>query len=398
MTSASGQLTTTHVGSLPRSDKLLEMLVQRETGGSLDERAFRDQVVKEMTYVLERQHESGIDLVNDGELPRIGFNIYVKDRMSGFGGQTVRRAFSDFAKFPGYKAMRVGPAASTRLEKALALRSAAPAAVGAIAYDPEMRYGREELALFDEALQRVAGKATPMGTFVSAASPGNVTTALSLDSGNPAYATEQEYIFGVADALRDEYALIVSKGHILQIDAPDLAMERTIKFQDAPLSDFLRRCEVQVEAINRAIAGLPVDKLRLHVCWGNWDGPHIDDVALADVLPIIYQAKVGSIGIPCANPRHQHEWKQFREMPLPDNVALMAGVIDTTTNYVEHPEVVADRLCQFAQVVDPRRLIACTDCGFSSFAGYNMVAEDVVWAKLSTLSKGAELASRRLFP
>lgn len=395
MKHSDGRILTTHSGSLPRPRRLLELLLDRNEGVGVDPRAFREAALDGIDAVVTRQLGAGVDIGGDGELPRIGFNIYVKDRMRGFGGRTERKPFADFVQFPGYRELRTGTVGSDVVQRALAVRADAPAAVDAIAYDETLTGVREELELFESALTR-AGRSFAE-TFVSAASPGNVSTAMSLAEGNPAYATEEEYVFGVADALKHEYEAIVAAGHVLQIDAPDLAMERQIKFQDEPLDVFLSRAEVHVEAINRALEGIPPERVRLHVCWGNWDGPHVGDVDAADVLPIVYGANVGAFGIPCANPRHQHEWKRFRELPLPDDALLIAGVIDVTTNYVEHPEVVADRLCQFAEVIEPTRLIASTDCGFSTFAGYTMVADDVVWAKLATLARGAEMASSRLF-
>jgi 5-methyltetrahydropteroyltriglutamate--homocysteine methyltransferase len=233
---------------------------------------------------------------------------------------------------------------------------------------------------------------------VTAATPGIVTTTLLRRDDNPAYATDEEYLLDMAEALRAEYERIVARGHVLQLDAPDLAMERHLMFRDRPLSEFLARVELHVEAINRAIAGIPRERVRLHVCWGNYDGPHVDDVELETLLPFVSEAHVGALSLPCGNPRHQHEWKALERRPLPDDMLLIAGVIDVTTNYVEHPEVVADRIERFARAIgDPRRVLASTDCGFSTFAGYTLVAEDVAWAKLETLARGAEIASERLF-
>jgi 5-methyltetrahydropteroyltriglutamate--homocysteine methyltransferase len=272
-----------------------------------------------------------------------------------------------------------------------------PGAIGKVEYDPELAAVKEELALFGEALERTKPDAEFAETFVSAATPGIITTTLLRLDENPEYPTDREYVMDMARGLKREYDYIVSQGHILQLDAPDLAMERQIMFQDRPLSEFLERVEMHIEAINLAIADIPKDRVRLHVCWGNYDGPHMDDVELRDVLPLLYQANVGALSLPWGNPRHQHDWKVLRDNPVPDDMLLIAGVIDVTTNYVEHPEVVADRLTQFREVIDPHRLIACTDCGFSTFAGYLMVAEDVAWKKLEALTEGAALASERLF-
>jgi len=235
-------------------------------------------------------------------------------------------------------------------------------------------------------------------TFVTAASPGIISTTFLRDDANPDYRTDKEYVYGLAMEMKKEYDFIVSQGHILQLDSPDLAMERSFMFQGRPLGEFLDRIRIHIDAMNMALADIPPEKVRLHLCFGNWDGPHIDDVDLEPLLPIVYEAKVGAISIACANPRHQHDWKTIKKNPPPRGMVLVPGVIDVTTNYLEHPEVVADRIQLFVDVMggDPHRVIAGTDCGFATVAGYTMVAEDVVWAKLQTLSEGAKLASARI--
>jgi 5-methyltetrahydropteroyltriglutamate--homocysteine methyltransferase len=394
------RLLTTHVGSLPRSKALLEMLVAINDGEEVDREAFRRQVASDTDAVIRAQLDAGIDVGCDGELPRIGFSFYVKDRMTGFGGTSLRGTLSDFARFPGYSELKLGSSAVVDDEKDLtqtATMYETPAAVAAVEYDPELAAVKEEMELFGEALERTSSHGQFKETFVTAATPGIITTTLIRSEDNPAYPTDREYVMDMARGLKQEYEHIVSQGHTLQLDAPDLAMERQIMFQDRPLSEFLERVELHIEAINLAIADIPKDRVRLHVCWGNYDGPHVDDVELREVLPLLYEANVGALSLPTGNPRHLHDWKVLRDHPVPDDMLLIAGVIDVTTNYVEHPEVVADRLVQFGEVIDPRRLIACTDCGFSTFAGYVMVAEDVAWTKLKALSDGAALASERLF-
>lgn len=401
MERSSDRILTTHVGSLPRSERLLELLVRRNAGGEVDEGEFRRQVAADMEDVVRRQLDAGIDIGGDGELPRIGFSFYVKDRMSGFGGVAKRRTVADMHKFPGYAALRAGATRVVDEGKDLTRNATmydAPEAQGEVRGDPELRAAREELAIFATALAAAAPHGRFRETFVTAATPGIVTTTMLRAEGHSFYANDRDYLFAVAREQAKEYALVVEHGHVLQLDAPDLAMERQIMFQDRPLAEFLERAELHVEAINMAIDGLPPDRVRLHVCWGNWDGPHVDDVDLADVLPILYEAKVGALSLAGANPRHQHDWKQFARHPLPRGMLLIPGVIDVTTNYLEHPEVVADRICAYAGAVgDPTRIVACTDCGFSTFAGYVMVAPDVVWKKLEILAEGARLATERLF-
>jgi 5-methyltetrahydropteroyltriglutamate--homocysteine methyltransferase len=390
------RILTTHTGSLPRSEQLLESLLRVNAGEEVDAAAFAELLAGDTDYVLRRQLDAGIDVGSDGELPRIAFHMYVKDRMSGFGGRTARGTFSDVAKFPKWAAQSLGASAVDDEDSDNLTQTAeAPAAVGELRYDPEMTAVRDELDLFGSALERADGSFAE--TFVTAASPGIVTTTMTLDPDNEFYATDEEYVLAVAEQLKPEYDYIVGRGHVLQIDAPDLAMERSLMFQDAPLATFLDRVELHIEAINRAIRDIPRDRVRLHACWGNYAGPHVDDIELQDVLPLLYRANVGALSLPCGNPRHQHNWRTFERFPLPDELSLIVGVIDVTTNYVEHAEVVADRLAQFAQAVgDPHRIIAGTDCGFGTIAGYVLVSEDVVWPKLAALAAGAEIASRRL--
>jgi 5-methyltetrahydropteroyltriglutamate--homocysteine methyltransferase len=389
------RILTTHVGSLPRSPDLLDLLVRRNAGQPVDEAELERRVAVDMDEVVRRQLAVGIDVGNDGELPRIGFSFYVKDRMvSGFGGESMRGTVTDFAKFPGYAAMKAAATGEAPTESASIYVN--PQCVDRIVYDPGLTAARGELRLFRESLERAGGGFAE--TFVNAATPGIVSATLLRSPDNPAYRDDGEYLHALARELKKEYGEVVAEGHVLQLDAPDLALERQIMYANRPLDDFLERVRLHVDALNEAIAGLPPERVRLHVCWGNWDGPHVDDVELEPLLPLLLEAKVGALSLACANPRHQHDWKRFRETPLPDGVLLIPGVIDVTTNYLEHPEVVADRICVFAEALgDPTRVIASTDCGFSTFAGYVMVAPDVVWKKLEMLVEGAAIASRRLF-
>jgi 5-methyltetrahydropteroyltriglutamate--homocysteine methyltransferase len=252
------------------------------------------------------------------------------------------------------------------------------------------------LGVFADSLKRSRKKFVE--TFVTAASPGIVSTTMLRYEKNPVYKTDADYVLALAKELKREYEYIVKQGHILQIDAPDLAMERQFMFQGRPLKEFLKRVELHIKAMNIALANIPAKKARLHVCWGNWDGPHIDDVELAPLLPLLYEAKVGALSIACANPRHQHDWRALKDNPPPERMILIPGLIDVTTNYLEHPEAIADRIYKFVNVMgDKERVIAGADCGFSTFANYVMVAEDVVWAKLKMLSEGAKIASKRLY-
>jgi 5-methyltetrahydropteroyltriglutamate--homocysteine methyltransferase len=398
MESSRERILTTNSGSLPRSEPLLEMLLRANKGMELDPIALGRRLADDTDEIVRKQLERGIDIGGDGELPRIAFHLYVKDRMTGFGGRTTRASISDIARFPQWAELALGKSALDEAEADdMSNTAEAPAAVDRVVYDPERAEARAELDAFAAAIERARDIGSFTETFVTAASPGIVTMAMSRAEDNPAYATQEEYVFGLAEELRNEYELVVSRGHVLQLDAPDLAMERMMTFHDRPLGDFLDHVELNIEAINRAIAGIPRDRVRLHVCWGNYEGPHVDDVELADVLPRLYEANVGAISLPTANPRHEHDWRAFQQHPLPDEMLLIIGTIDVTTNFVEHPQVVADRICRFADVVGKHRLIASTDCGFGTSAGQANVAEDVVWAKLASLTAGAELATRQLF-
>ena len=393
------RILVTHVGSLPRSPALLDMLGQAEAGEDVDRGAFQAEVLDGLREAVREQAAAGIDIAGDGELPRIGFSFYAKDRMTGFGGVAQRGTVTDFAKFPGYAELVVSRSAGQSTAGKSASVWQTPECVDEVRYDPELTQATEELDLFANALaaepEASGGFA---GTFVTAVTPGILATTLLRNPDNPAYPRDEDYVFALARELRREYEYIVSRGHILQLDAPDLALERQILFVDRPLAEFQARMEVHVAALNEALENIPKDRVRLHVCWGNWDGPHCDDVDLVSILPIIYQARVGGLSLACANPRHAHEVDLFREMPPPEDMVMFPGVIDVTTNMLEHPEVVANRLCHWVDVIgDRERVIANTDCGFSTFAGYTMVAPDVVWAKMKTMADGAAIATERLW-
>ena len=394
MKTSENRILTTHAGSLPRTDKLARMLIERDHDLPVDETELREEIRRATDWVVARQLDAGIDIGNDGEEARVGFQTYASVRLSGWGGVSPRKGMTDIVRFPKYgelltrRLARPGELTAKLFNCARCQR--------AVRYQPDLADARLELGAFADTLQRSQRKFTE--TFVTAASPGIISTTFLRDDANPDYRTDADYVFGLAREMKKEYDFIVAQGHVLQLDAPDLAMERSFMFQDRPLGEFLDRISVHIDAMNLALADIPPEKVRLHVCFGNWDGPHIDDVELEPLLPILYRAKVGAMSIACANPRHQADWKILKKNPLPRGMILIPGVIDVTTNYLEHPEVVADRIELFVDVMggDPRRVIAGTDCGFATVAGYTMVAEDVVWAKLQTLAEGARIASRRL--
>jgi 5-methyltetrahydropteroyltriglutamate--homocysteine methyltransferase len=396
MRASDERILTTHVGSLPRLPELDALLIRRDHGKEIDPAKFASAVDGSLDYVIERQISAGIDVGSDGEQPRVSYMTYVPQRMSGFAGISQRKQLMDMVRFPKYAEMYTKRIWSGGEDQPKILNC--PQATAKVRYDPELRDARFELDAFDRALARGQTKANFAETFVTAISPGMISVVNLRADDNSAYPTDRDYVIDLAREMKKEYELIVSGGHLLQLDAPDLAMERQFMFQDRPLGEFLERVELHVEAINIAVADIPRDRVRLHVCFGNWDGPHIDDIELGSILPLVYRAKIGGLSLSCANPRHQHEYKAVKRYPPPPEILLLPGVIDVTTNYLEHPEVVADRICQWVDVVgDRERVVACTDCGFGTFAAFAFVAEDVVWAKLRMLTEGAKRASERLW-
>jgi 5-methyltetrahydropteroyltriglutamate--homocysteine methyltransferase len=379
------RILVTHVGSIPRSPALRDLLVRQDAGEPVDERELARQAEAAVRHVVEQQLAAGIDVGNDGEQPRAGFSTYVARRMRGFGGAGQRPQALDLAEHPDYLEML------TFRRRSSARILNAPQAVAEIEY-ADLGEAERECDLFLRTAAALPKRfAEP---FMTAVSPGTAATILL----NAHYDSHERYIAALARELKKEYELIHARGFVLQLDCPDLAMERARFFGDQPLDRFLAAVELHVDAINRAIAAIPPERIRLHVCWGNYDGPHTHDVPAEAILPLLYQAKVGALSLPLANPRHQHEVKVLKRMPPPASMLVLPGVIDTTTNYVEHPEVVADRIGQVVDAVGGReRVIASTDCGFGTFAGSEMVAPSVVWAKLRALAEGAALASRRLW-
>lgn len=389
MHTSDSRMLTTHVGSLPRSAALADLLIDQEQGKDIDLAELRRQAELAVQHVIQKQGESGVDIGNDGEQPRIGFQTYVPQRMKGFGGESKRPTPQDMKEFPDFVALM------QKRQMARAKVFNAPQAIAEIAYE-DLSAVQEECALFQRCLDQHARMSGQNFTecFMTAASPGIVATTML----NAYYDSHEKYVFAVARELKKEYEYIHSQGLLLQLDSPDLAMERTFLFQDMSVQEFQQIVEMHIAAMNMAVENIPADRIRLHVCWGNYDGPHNHDVPLEDILPILYQAKVGALSIELANPRHQHEHKVLKKYPLPDTMVLIPGVIDSTTNYIEHPEVVADRICQAVEAIGDRsRVIAGTDCGFGTFAGWEIVPDSVVWAKMKACSEGARIATQRLW-
>jgi 5-methyltetrahydropteroyltriglutamate--homocysteine methyltransferase len=379
------RILTTHVGSLPRPPALRDLLVRRDRGEPVDAAALEREAGAAVERVVAGQLEAGVDVGNNGEQPRAGFSTYVAGRMRGFGGASRRELAQDLIDFPDYAEMLA------RRRRDAARIADAPQAIAEVEY-ADLSPAAAECDGFLRASDAAPRKFVER--FMTAASPGVIATILL----SAHYGSHEQYIMALAREMRKEYELIHASGLLLQVDCPDLAMERTRFFRKDSLDRFLQMVELHVDAINRATAAIPPDRIRLHLCWGNYDGPHTHDVPLEAVLPVVGRARVGALSLPLANPRHQHEYRVLKAHPLPDSMLLLPGVIDTTTNYVEHPEVVADRVCAAVDAVGDRtRVIASTDCGFGTFAGSEMVAHSVVWAKLGALREGAAIASRRLW-
>ena len=384
------RILTTHVGSLPRDPSLSELLIAQDHGRPVDSEVLREAIQGGIAHVVKNQLDNGIDVGNDGEQPRVGYSTYPSQRMKGFGGETDRNFVSDLDKFPLY-AERFRSIYAKRTKESSRVTNA-PQAIDEIVYDQTLTGVRGECDGFEEALGQSSESFAE--SFMTAASPGCVLTIMH----NAYYASDRDYLFALARELKQEYDYIISRGHILQIDSPDLAMERLLYYRDKSDAEFLKSIELHVEALNIALADIPPDRVRMHVCWGTWDGPHADDTPLEPILPRLYEANVGALCMPFANPRHQHEYKRFKKNPLPDSMILIPGVIDNTTNYLEHPEVVADRISQAVETVgDRERVIAGADCGFSVFTDVALVTEDICWAKFRSLREGADIATQRLW-
>ena len=382
MITSRDRILTTHVGSLPRNEKLSDLLVRREASETFDAAEMTSEMDKAVRHVVEQQKKAGIDIGNDGEQQRVGFQTYVPQRMTGFAGVSKRRRGREFEEFPELVAMLM------RRFPLVSKQQNAPEAQAEIHYKNTKDIDGE-IARF---------KAIASGAFselfMTAASPGVISSTML----NAYYDSHEAYLNAIAREMSKEYQAIHLAGLVLQIDAPDLAMDRTMMHRDLSDRDFIKACELQVAAINKGIEGIPRERVRLHVCYGNWEGPHIYDVPLANILPALYQANVGALSIEFSNPRHAHEYAAFRQHPLPAHMLLIPGVIETTSNFVEHPQVVARRIEDAVAAVGEReRVIASTDCGFGTFTNREWVIEPAVWLKLRALREGADLASARLW-
>ena len=369
---------TTHIGSLPRPDDLTGLLKQRDAGEVTDRRAFDARVRAAVEDVVRRQLAAGLDVVNDGEQGKCDYSTYVKDRLTGFEGEPAAMpAGADLKDFPEYAA-RTQTAASERR----------PTCSGPIQWRD---FGAVEKDIRD--LKEVTAAAGARHVFMTAVSPGQAARFLD----NRYYPSHEAYVRALAEVLEREYTAIVGAGFVLQVDCPDLASGRNNQFQHLTLAEFRKVAAMHVEALNHALRALPPERMRLHVCWGNYEGPHHRDVALSDIIDILLTARPAGLSIEGANPRHAHEWDVFETVKLPEGKTLIPGVLDTTTNFIEHPELVAQRLVRYAKVVGRDNVMAGVDCGFATFASRPIIEPSIAWAKLASLVEGARLASRDLW-
>ncbi|MCY3821287.1 MAG: cobalamin-independent methionine synthase II family protein [Gammaproteobacteria bacterium] len=378
MRTSSDRILTTHVGSLPRSAAVTDVVFGREQG---EETPDGDQVISTaVDAVVARQVASGVDVVSDGEMSKISYATYIKDRITGFDGDSDREPPRDLEEFPGFLERQAASGGTPTYRR--------PCCVGEIAVK-DMQPVALDIANFQAAIASHG----PLEGFMNGASPG----VIALFQPNRYYPDHETYLEAIAEAMAAEYRAIVDAGLVLQLDSPDLGLGRHMMFKDNTDAEYQALAELHVDALNHALEGIPADRVRLHVCWGNYEGPHHCDAPLSMVLPIALRANVGALLFESANPRHGHEWRSLADMSIPDDRILIPGVIDSTTNFIEHPELVCERLCRFADIVGRERVIGGTDCGFSTFAGFGAVDPDIVYAKLASLAEGAELASRQLW-
>ena len=380
MKSSNERILTTHVGSLPRSKAVTDGVFAKENGGDFDPAELAQTITDAVNEVVERQVGAGVDIVSDGEMSKISYATYIKDRITGFEGDSPRQPPKDLEEFPGFLARQADSGGTPSYQR--------PCCVGEITIK-DMQPLNDDL----QNLKAACDAHQPAEAFMNAASPG----VIALFQPNKFYAGHEQYLEALAEAMRIEYEAIVDAGYVLQLDSPDLGLGRHMLFKDKPEAEYIRLASLHVEALNHALRNVPADRVRLHVCWGNYEGPHHCDAPMSTVLPIALKAKPQALLFESSNPRHAHEWTVFRDADIPQDKILIPGVLDSTTNFIEHPQLVAERICRFADIVGRERVIAGTDCGFSTFAGFGAVDEDIVYAKLKAMSDGAEIASAQLW-
>jgi 5-methyltetrahydropteroyltriglutamate--homocysteine methyltransferase len=374
------RILTTHTGSLPRPEDLTKTMFAKEEGVPVDAGALAGRVRKAVAEIVARQADAGVDVLGDGEMSKPSYTTYVKDRLTGFGGTSQPLQYQDLVEFPVLRDRVFGDPGRSRRR--------APACTGPIevADHEAPRVDAANLHAALEEHEAVEG-------FLTAASPG----VIALFFRNDHYPSREEYLHAISEAMREEYEAVAAAGLVLQIDCPDLAMGRHIQFATDSLEEFRRHARENVEALNAATVNIDPDQLRIHVCWGNYEGPHHCDVPFADIVDIVFDARPNGISFEAANPRHAHEWTLFEDVSLPDGKVLIPGVLESKTNFIEHPELIAQRIERYARLVGPENVIAGSDCGYGTWVGQAAVDPDVVWAKLAALAEGARIATNRLF-
>lgn len=376
------RILTTHVGSLPRSAAVTDLVFAAERGEPVDVAAFESVIAEAVLEAVQQQVASGVDIVSDGEMSKISYATYIKDRITGFDGDSPRIPPKDLELYPSFLERQAKGGGTPTYRRPKCVGEVKPKTLAPLDLD---------LDLFGKAVEQTKAG----GSFMNSASPG----VIALFQPNEFYPSQDDYLEALAEAMRPEYEAIVAAGHLLQVDSPDLGLGRHTMYKDRTDADYLALIERHVEVLNHALRNVPADRVRMHVCWGNYEGPHCCDVEMGLILPVLMKAKPSGLLFETANPRHQADWTDFAEARslIPENKILIPGVIDSTTNFVEHPRVVCERILRFADLFGRERVIAGTDCGFSTFAGFGVVDPDIVWAKLKTLAEGAGLASERLW-
>ncbi|MEM7539716.1 MAG: cobalamin-independent methionine synthase II family protein [Chloroflexota bacterium] len=375
------RILTTHVGSMPRPQDVVDMLFAEDQGQAYDVAAYNDTMRNAVADTVGNQVNSGVDIPSDGEMSKISYATYIRHRLCGFEiGEMPRATPKDLDEYPDFKKRLADSGGTPKYHR--------PICRDKIEY-VNMEPLNQDIANFKAAMEQ---HGVDEG-FMNAATPG----VIAVFQPNDHYATQEEYIGDLADAMKVEYEAIVDAGLLLQVDSPDVAMGRHIRFRDVDDAEFLRNANLQVEALNHALQNIPADRVRMHICWGNYEGPHTHDVALDKIMPIILKAKPQAYLFEASNPRHAHEWKVWGEADIPDDKVLVPGVLDTTTNYVEHPELVAQRILRFTNIVGRERVLAGTDCGFGTFAGFGAIDPSICWGKLRSMAEGARIASAELW-
>lgn len=380
MLRSTDRILTTHTGSLPRPDDLIQMMFAKEEGVPVDREALAARIASAVSEIVDKQVAAGVDIVNDGEVSKPSYATYIKDRLSGFDGESVPLAYQDLVEYPAMGQRVFNDPGRSRRKT--------PGCNGDIAVS-------DSQAVLDDIANLTAASKDKgrSASFMSAASPG----VISLFFSNTHYPDFETYIFAVAEAMRYEYEAITSAGVMLQIDCPDLAMGRHIQYTDLDVSGFRKKAELHVEALNHALANVDPDRVRVHLCWGNYEGPHHCDVPLADIIDIAFKARVSGISFEAANPRHAHEYTVFDDVKLPDHIVLIPGVIESKSNFIEHPELIAQRIERLAERVGREQVVVGSDCGYGTWVGQAAVEPEIVWAKLAAMSEGAKIASNRLW-